>query len=243
MPIYAIYGFVRYVDEIVDTFYDYDREKIFIEFKEQTWRAIRERVSMNPILHAFQMTVNQYHIEDELIKAFLCSMEADLNLETCNYSDYQEYIYGSAEVVGLMCLRVFCDGDEQKYQRLKMPARRLGAAFQKVNFLRDMKSDYYDRGRVYFPNVTFEAFDRDAKSNIETDIQQDFDVAYQEGILELPQSARFGVYLAYIYYVKLFHKIKKSTPEKVLASRVRVPNVRKFTLLVRTYVKHQLNYI
>ncbi len=242
-PIYAIYGFVRYTDEIVDTFYDYDQSTLFQRFKDETWRAIQEKISMNPILQAFQLTVHQYHIEDELIAAFLRSMESDLELETCNPVDYQEYIYGSAEVVGLMCLRVFCQGDDEKYHQLKAPARRLGAAFQKVNFLRDMKSDYYDRGRVYFPNVEFTAFDQNTKAKIEADIQEDFDFAYREGILELPRSARLGVYLAYVYYVKLFNKIKKSTPEKILEARIRVPNARKLTLLVGTYVKHQFNYI
>jgi len=242
-PIYAIYGFVRYADEIVDTFYDYDQKTLFQQFEDETWRAITEGISMNPILQAFQLTVRKYQIEDELIEAFLKSMEADLDLETCNSTDYQEYIYGSAEVVGLMCLRVFCEGDEVMYQKLKEPAQSLGSAFQKVNFLRDMKSDYYERGRVYFPNVQFSAFDRDAKTKIEADIQKDFDFAYQKGILELPRSARLGVYLAYIYYVKLFHKIRKSTPEKVLEARIRVPNARKLTLLAKTYIQHQLNFI
>jgi len=242
-PIYAIYGFVRYADEIVDTFHDYDQKTLFQQFEDETWRAITEGISMNPILQAFQLTVRKYQIEDELIEAFLKSMKADLDLETCNSSDYQQYIYGSAEVVGLMCLRVFCEGDETMYQKLKNPAQSLGAAFQKVNFLRDMKSDYYERGRVYFPNVQFSAFDHDAKVKIEADIQKDFDFAYQEGILELPRSARLGVYLAYIYYVKLFHKIRKSTPEKILEARIRVPNARKLVLLAKTYIQHQLNFI
>ncbi|MCS7003873.1 MAG: phytoene/squalene synthase family protein [Cytophagales bacterium] len=233
-PIYAIYGFVRYADEIVDTFHHHDKKKLLEHFKEETYRAIEERISLNPVLHAFQLTVNQYHIEKELIDAFLYSMELDLYKSTYDENFYQTYIYGSAEVVGLMCLHVFCNGDKQLYNNLKEPARRLGAAFQKVNFLRDMKSDYLERGRIYFPNLNIENFDEKTKKLIEKDIQADFDAAL-EGIKKLPFSARTGVYLAYVYYLKLFEKIKTVEAKKVLQERIRVPDLAKIWLLFKSY--------
>ncbi len=241
-PIYGIYGFVRYADEIVDTFHGYDKKKLLDSFKKDTFQAIEDKISLNPILHSFQMVVNNYNIEHELITAFLHSMEMDLYFNEYNQTHYEEYIYGSAEVVGLMCLRVFCEGNEEAYQRLKPAACSLGSAFQKVNFLRDMKSDYFERGRTYFPNVDFKRFDYQAKKEIEADIQRDFDHAYT-GILQLPKSARLGVYLAYIYYLKLFRKIQETAPAKVMNERIRVPDTKKLTLLVKSYVKHQLNYI
>lgn len=241
-PIYGIYGFVRYADEIVDTFHGYDKKRLLDDFKKDTFQAIEDKISLNPILHSFQIVVNKYNIEHELITAFLHSMEMDLYFNEYNQTHYEEYIYGSAEVVGLMCLRVFCEGNEEAYQRLKPAARSLGSAFQKVNFLRDMKSDYFERGRTYFPNVDFKRFDYQAKKEIEADIQRDFDHAYT-GILQLPKSARLGVYLAYIYYLKLFRKIQETAPTKVMNERIRVPDTKKFTLLVKSYVKHQLNYI
>lgn len=242
LPIYAIYGFVRYADEIVDTFHGYNKKELLLKFKQDTYSAIEEGISLNPVLHSFQLVVNAYKIEKELIEAFLYSMEMDLYHQEYNNEGYQEYIYGSAEVVGLMCLRVFCEGDEAMYERLKAPAQSLGSAFQKVNFLRDMKSDYHERGRVYFPQVDFEKFDQDAKTAIEADIQKDFDDAYQ-GILKLPQGAKLGVYLAYIYYLKLFAKIKKLPPATILNQRIRVPDSRKMTLLVQTYFKYRFNYL
>jgi len=242
-PIYAIYGYVRYADEIVDTFHDYDKKTLLQRFKDDTYLAIQEKISLNPILHAFQQVVNQYHIEKELIEAFLRSMEMDLDKQHYDDSLYNEYIYGSAEVVGLMCLRVFCDGNNAEYQRLREPARRLGAAFQKVNFLRDMKSDFEERGRVYFPQVNFNDFNANSKAQIEADIKADFDFAYQNGILQLPDSARFGVYMAYTYYLKLFEKIQKMPIKKVQEERIRIPNVRKMSLLLKGFVKHQLNYV
>ncbi|GAB4196527.1 MAG: phytoene/squalene synthase family protein [Thermoflexibacter sp.] len=241
-PIYGIYGFVRYADEIVDTFHGYNKKRLLDDFKKDTFQAIEDKISLNPILHSFQIVVNKYNIEHELITAFLHSMEMDLYFNEYNQTHYEEYIYGSAEVVGLMCLRVFCEGNEEAYQRLKPAARSLGSAFQKVNFLRDMKSDYFERGRTYFPNVDFKRFDYQAKKEIEADIQRDFDHAYT-GILQLPKSARLGVYLAYIYYLKLFRKIQETAPTKVMNERIRVPDTKKFTLLVKSYVKHQLNYI
>lgn len=241
-PIYAIYGFVRYADEIVDTFHDYNKEQLLNRFREDTWRAIDEKISLNPVLHSFQKIVRTYHIDHELIEAFLVSMEMDLHENRYDDSLYHKYIYGSAEVVGLMCLKVFCNGDEDQYQSLKEPARSLGAAFQKVNFLRDMKSDFKERGRVYFPGVDFTEFNNDAKLAIEADIQKDFEDAYQ-GIIRLPKSARAGVYLAYTYYLKLFKKIKSSTTKTVLSERIRVPDANKFLILFGTYFKHRLNYL
>jgi phytoene/squalene synthetase len=242
LPVYAVYGFVRYADEIVYTFHNFDKNQLLQRFKEETYRAIDEQISLNPVLHAFQLIVNQYKIEMPLIDAFLHSMEMDLSENSYSQEGYEEYIYGSAEVVGLMCLRIFCEGDTAMYERLKIPAKRLGAAFQKVNFLRDMKSDFWERGRTYFPQVDFTKFDQEAKKLIEQDIQDDFDAAYQ-GIIALPKGARLGVYLAYIYYKKLFSKIKKLPPQTILNKRVRVTDSRKMTLWLQSYVKYKLNYI
>ncbi|MCC5946052.1 MAG: phytoene/squalene synthase family protein [Bernardetiaceae bacterium] len=241
-PIYAIYGYVRYADEIVDTFHDYDKATLFKRFRQETYLALEEGISSNPVLQAFQLVVREYDIELALIDAFLDSMEMDLHRNTYNESKYSEYIYGSAEVVGLMCLRVFCENDSALYDKLKAPARSLGAAFQKVNFLRDMKSDFDERGRVYFPHVQYHNFDIEAKAAIEADIQKDFEHAY-EGIIELPRTARFGVYLAYVYYLNLFNKIKKLPTQDLLSKRVRVPDSRKMMILVKSYFKHRLNYI
>ncbi|HAI76398.1 MAG TPA: phytoene synthase [Microscillaceae bacterium] len=242
LPIYAIYGFVRYADEIVDTFHEHDKKTLLERFKADTYLAIEEKISLNPVLHSFQMVVNQYHIERELIEAFLHSMEMDLYETAYDDSSYQEYIYGSAEVVGLMCLRVFCEGEDAQYKALREPARSLGAAFQKVNFLRDIRSDYKERGRTYFPEVDFNRFTVEDKKMIEADIQKDFDHAYT-GIVQLPKSARLGVYLAYVYYLKLFERIKKMPPQTILHQRVRVPDNRKMALLVQSYFKNMLGYV
>ncbi|MEO1628637.1 MAG: phytoene/squalene synthase family protein, partial [Bacteroidota bacterium] len=209
-PIYAVYGFVRFADEIVDTFHTYDKGSLLTRFRNDTYKAIEEKISLNPVLHAFQEVVNEYQIERELIDAFLDSMEMDLHFHTYEDSLYKKYIYGSAEVVGLMCLRVFCEGNTEMYDKLRDHACSLGSAFQKINFLRDMKSDFDERGRVYFPGVDFQYFTNEDKLLIEADIKADFDHAYQ-GIVRLPQGARFGVYLAYVYYTNLFQKIKRST--------------------------------
>lgn len=241
-PIYAIYGFVRYADEIVDTFHDFDKEKLLKKFWEDTYSAIDEGISLNPVLHSFQQVVNEYHIERELIEAFLVSMEMDLHKDTYTDELYKTYIYGSAEVVGLMCLRVFCEGDKEAYDKLKEPARALGSAFQKVNFLRDIKSDYKERGRVYFPGVDFRTFTKAEKEAIEEDIQKDFDFAYK-GIIALPKGARLGVYLAYIYYLKLFHKIKNLPADRIMNERIRIPDSNKLALLTKTYFMHRLNFI
>jgi phytoene/squalene synthetase len=239
-PIYAIYGFVRYADEIVDTFHEKDKAALLSDFKMQTFEAIEKQISLNPVLHCFQMVVNEYQIDHALIKAFLHSMEMDLLDIDYEQASYEEYIYGSAEVVGLMCLKIFCEGDETEYQRLLPPAKSLGSAFQKVNFLRDIKSDYYERGRVYFPGVDFNDFSISHKEKIEADIQKDFEDAYK-GIVELPRGARWGVYLAYTYYLKLFDKIKRFPPDKILEERVRVTDSKKLFLLLGSYVKHQFN--
>lgn len=242
LPIYSIYGFVRFADEIVDTFHGKDKATLLNRFRQDLDYALEEKVSLNPVLHSFQNVVHKYKIEKELIDAFLNSMEMDLFHQKYEDKLYNHYIYGSAEVVGLMCLRVFCEGNEAQYQHLKKSARRLGAAFQKVNFLRDMKSDFDERGRVYFPGVDFLQFSLKDKKDIEADIQADFDAAYV-GILQLPRGVRLGVYLAYVYYTKLFQKICNSTPIKVKQERIRVPDSRKLLLLFSSTLRHRLNLL
>lgn len=242
MPIYAIYGFVRFADEIVDTFHGHQKDELLTRFREDTYRALDERISLNPVLHCFQETVHRYGIERELIDAFLDSMEMDLHFSRYHDSLYKQYIYGSAEVVGLMCLRVFTNGDTTHYERLKAPACSLGSAFQKINFLRDMKSDFDERGRVYFPGVDFQRFTNDDKLTIEADIKKDLDDAYK-GIVKLPKGARFGVLLAYVYYTNLFAKIKRATAARVKQERIRVPDTRKVYLLFSTAVKHKMNLL
>lgn len=241
-PIYAIYGFVRLADEIVDTFHDFDKAKLLQRFISDTWQAIDERISTNPILHSFQLIVHRYDIDRDLIEAFLHSMEMDLHNHSYNANGYNEYIYGSAEVVGLMCLKVFCNGDEKEYNRLKEPARKLGAAFQKVNFLRDMKSDFSERGRIYFPGVDFNFFNDTMKKQIEDEIESDFNEAY-EGIKSLPSEAKFGVYVAYIYYRALLKRIRKEPAGVIRNARVRVPNKQKFALLLSSWVRYRLNFL
>ncbi len=242
IPVFSIYGFVRYADEIVDTFYDYDQQSLLSRFKAETYTAIAEGISLNPVLHSFQLVVNKFKIEHELIDAFLHSMEMDLYEKDYTQTGYEEYIYGSAEVVGLMCLRVFCEGNESEYQRLKGDARKLGAAFQKVNFLRDLKSDFQERGRVYFPGVDFTDFNSSSKQLIEADIQADFDAGYR-GIKALPKDAKMGVYLAYKYYLKLFDKIKNLPATQIQEERIRVPDYQKMILLGQTLIKNRLNLL
>ncbi|MHA6247317.1 phytoene/squalene synthase family protein [Pontibacter sp. CAU 1760] len=242
LPIYAIYGFVRCADEIVDTFHAYDKRKLLAEFKQQTYQALEAGISLNPVLHAFQCVVKEYSIDTDYIDAFLKSMEMDLDDHVYDSALYQEYIYGSAEVVGLMCLKVFCQGDAAMFERLKKPACSLGAAFQKVNFLRDMESDYKERGRVYFPKVEYAKFSNTCKAEIEADILQDFRDAYT-GIMALPRSARMGVYLAYVYYRKLFRKIQSLPATHIMKERVRVPDNTKLALLLGSYLKYRFNAI
>ncbi len=241
-PIYAIYGFVRFADEIVDTFHDYNKAELLQRFWKDTYTAIEEGISLNPVLHAFQEVVHKYGIDTELIDAFLRSMEMDLHFSNYEDSKYKEYIYGSAEVVGLMCLKVFCEGNQEEYDKLKDTACALGSAFQKINFLRDMKSDFDERGRVYFPGVDFNKFDNEQKAIIEQDIKADFDYAYT-GIVQLPKGARFGVYLAYIYYINLFQKIKSSSALLVKEERIRVPDSRKVYLLFSSAIRARLNLL
>jgi len=241
-PIYAIYGFVRLADEIVDTFHDFDKASLLQRFEKDTWQAIEEGISTNPILQSFQLVVNKFQIDHELIKAFLHSMAMDLHNNVYDSNEYNEYIYGSAEVVGLMCLKVFCDGNQEEFEKLRLPAKKLGAAFQKVNFLRDMKSDFKERGRVYFPGVDFNSFNDQVKLEIEKEIEDDFNDAYQ-GILNLPDDAKFGVYVAYIYYKALLRKIKKLPANSIQSTRIRVPNKEKFALLCSSWFKYRLNLI
>ena len=242
MPVYSIYGFVRYADEIVDTFHEHDKQRLFNSFVAQTWQAIEDKISLNPVLDAFQWVVNKYEIDHTLITAFLASMDMDLTKACYDPVSYQKYIYGSAEVVGLMCLQVFCEGNMAQYAQLEPSAKSLGAAFQKVNFLRDVQSDYADRGRVYFPGVDLTRFGPEDKGKIEADIEADFKHAYQ-GIKQLPPGARLGVYLAYAYYKRLFAKIKHTPPAKILQSRIRVPDAQKLLILCSSYFKHRLNLI
>jgi phytoene/squalene synthetase len=234
-PIYGIYGFVRLADEIVDSFHGYDQAAMLERLTADTWEAIDTGLSTNPILHAFQDVVRTYKIPRDLIEAFLRSMEMDLHKDRYERHGYDDYIYGSAEVVGLMCLKVFCEGDEAEYEKLVAPARSLGAAFQKVNFLRDMKADYEDLGRVYFPGVDFGRFTDECKARIEAEIEKDFAHAYR-GIQQLPEGSRFGVYLAYLYYRKLFAKIRSTPAARIREKRIRVSNPRKVLLLARSYV-------
>ena len=243
MPIYGIYGFVRFADEIVDTFHDYDKKLLLEEFRKDTFKAIETGISLNPILHSFQLVVNEYRIDSELIVAFLDSMEMDLFKSNYESKDlYEKYIYGSAEVVGLMCLQVFCKEDRTLYESLIPAARSLGAAFQKVNFLRDMTSDMEERGRVYFPGIDFNAFGENDKESIVADIQKDFDDAL-EGIKRLPKGARRGVYLAYVYYLQLFKKIKQAPIQRLLTERIRVNDGQKALLYGRTVFQNMLNML
>lgn len=241
-PIYAIYGFVRFADEIVDTFHDHNKEDLLSRFKDDTYRAIEERISLNPILHSFQSTVNKYNIENSLIEKFLNSMEMDLHKSNYNSDEIKEYIIGSAEVVGLMCLRVFCEGNNLLYNKLSPYARSLGSAFQKVNFLRDLNADYIGLGRIYFPSIKMSQWNSCSKMDIEKSIEADFNEAL-EGIKRLPRTSRLGVYVAYVYYRSLFKKIKNTSAELVLKQRIRIPNSDKARLLAYSYVKHQLNLI
>lgn len=241
-PIYNIYGFVRFADEIVDTFHEYDKATLLAEFKAETYNAIERGISLNPILQSFQETVNEYNIGFDLIDAFFNSMEMDLTQSSYTDEKYSEYIYGSAEVVGLMCLCVFCEGDKEMYNRLKPYAQALGAAFQKVNFLRDANADCQQLGRTYFPGVDFSNFTFCSKRKIEDDISIDFANAYK-GIAQLPATARFGVYVAYKYYLSLFNKIKKAKPKSILHKRFRIPNYGKAFILAKASLRAQLNIL
>jgi phytoene synthase len=241
-PIYSIYGFVRFADEIVDSFHGFDKEALLADFKIQTYKAIAEGISLNPILNSFQWAVNKYAIPMDLIDTFLNSMEMDLNKQFYSKEQYELYILGSAEVVGLMCLKVFVEGNDAEYERLKPSAMKLGSAFQKINFLRDLKDDFQTLGRTYFPGINMEEFNATVKKEIEADIEADFRAGY-EGILQLPKNARFGVYMAYKYYFKLFKKIKAKSAQNILTERIRIPNYRKMRILLTSYVRHNLNML
>ncbi|WP_294201105.1 phytoene/squalene synthase family protein [Chryseobacterium sp. sg2396] len=241
-PIYAIYGYVRLADEIVDSFHDYNKEKLLSKFKEETFQALEDRISLNPILQSFQETVHKYDIDRQLIIQFLKSMEMDLQKIDYNSDLYKEYILGSAEVVGLMCLQIFVNGDKEQYEALRPSAMILGSAFQKVNFLRDMKDDYYTLGRSYFPDLDMSLFDNNVKLTIEKEIEEEFRLALI-GIKKLPASSRFGVYLAYKYYVCLFKKIKRKSAEKILSERIRISNGAKISLMMSCYVQYKTSFL
>ena len=241
-PIYSIYGFVRFADEIVDTFHDFNKKELLDEFKIDTYRAIERGISLNPVLNSFQKVVNDYQIDHKLIETFLKSMEMDLEKKEYSEEAYKDYILGSAEVVGLMCLRVFVKGNQKMYDDLTPYAMALGSAFQKINFLRDLHADYLGMGRVYFPNVELKELDPETKAALEDDIEIDFNKGL-EGIKLLPKDSRFGVYVAYIYYRKLFNKIKSLHPERILEERISIPNSQKMALFASSYVRHSLNLL
>jgi phytoene/squalene synthetase len=241
-PIYSIYGFVRFADEIVDTFHDFNKKELLDEFKLETYRAIERGISLNPVLNSFQKVINDYNVDHKLIDTFLKSMEMDLEKKEYTEEGYKEYILGSAEVVGLMCLRVFVKGNKKMYDELTPYAMSLGSAFQKINFLRDLHADYLGMGRVYFPNVELTKLDSATKASLEDDIQLDFNKGL-EGIKLLPKNSRFGVYVAYIYYLKLFNKIKSLHPERIMEERISIPNSQKMVLFASSYVRHSLNLL
>lgn len=237
-PIYAIYGFVRYADEIVDTFHHHDKAQLIADFRKETDVAIAQKISLNPVLHAFQLVVNKYHINHDLIDAFLNSMEMDLDKVEYDREAYEKYIYGSAEVIGLMCLKIFCESHTALYDSLVPFARSLGSAFQKINFLRDIRSDYEERGRTYFPQVDFTRFSESDKQAIEDDIQIDFDKGLK-GIRLLPDGCRQGVYIAYVYYLELFKKIRATSAATISQKRIRVSDQRKIWLMAQAMVKNK----
>lgn len=241
-PIYAIYGFVRFADEIVDSFEGYPQKELLERFWKDTYQALEDKISLNPILNSFQQVVHAYEIDYDLIETFLKSMEMDLYKYEYDEAGYKAYILGSAEVVGLMCLKVFVDGNQERYLALKEPAMQLGSAFQKINFLRDLHADYQSLGRTYFPGVDLDNFNEEVKASIEADIDIDFKAGY-EGIKKLPKGARFGVYIAYVYYYSLFKKIRKTHCDLILNERVRISNKRKYGLFLSSYLRHTINWI
>jgi phytoene synthase len=241
--IYSIYGFVRFADEIVDSFHGFDKKYLIDDFEKEYYKAIEAGISLNPILNSFQHTVKQYNITDDLIQSFLKSMKLDLiKSDYHNKEEIEDYIYGSADVVGLMCLKAFVAGNESKYEKLKMEAMRLGSAFQKVNFLRDLKDDNLILNRNYFPGIDLNSFDENAKSKIIKEIEDDFKVAYQ-GIVKLPVEAKFGVYTAYIYYKKLLKKLENTPCHEIGNERIRVSNYSKAGLLAKSFVSYKLRMV
>ena len=240
--IYNIYGFVRFADEIVDSFHNYNKEVLFNDFSVDLEKALLNKIHLNPILNSFQHTFHKYKIDKELVESFMKSMRMDLIKKKYSVEEYKEYIYGSADVVGLMCLEVFVQGDNSLYNKLKNNAMKLGSAFQKVNFLRDLKADKEDLNRTYFPNTKFEKLSESEKNEIIIDIEDDFKKGLQ-GIKELPIEAKFGVFMAYRYYNQLLKKLKKTPATEIINRRIRVPNLKKLELLTRSYVKYQLNLL
>ncbi|WP_299160167.1 squalene/phytoene synthase family protein [uncultured Tenacibaculum sp.] len=244
VAIYNIYGFVRFADEIVDSFHKYNKEELLNRFENDYYLSKKEGISLNPILNSFVHTVNMYSISDDLVQAFLKSMRADLyKTEYTTEEEYKEYIYGSADVVGLMCLKVFVNGNDKRYNELKEAAMRLGSAFQKVNFLRDLKDDYEVLNRSYFPNINLEKLNDSSKELIIKEIEEDFEYAFKNGVLKLPVEAKFGVFIAYRYYKKLLKKLKATPSSKIMDTRIRISNPMKINLLARSYVKYKLNLI
>ena len=241
--IYNIYGFVRFADEIVDTFHSYNKMELFNRFEESLYLAISNKISLNPILNSFQMTVNLYHIDIDYIKSFMTSMRWDLSKKTYKTEkEYKDYIYGSADVVGLMCLKVFVKGDKRLFEKLKKPAMHLGSAFQKVNFLRDLKSDTENLNRLYFPDVNIDSFDENSKSKIINEIKEDFKQG-KTGIFQLPNESKFGVYTAYKYYLRLLKKLKKTPSTEIKSKRIRVANYQKADVLARSFIRYQFNLL
>ena len=241
--IYNIYGFVRFADEIVDSFHEFNKKELLDLFEKDLKKSINDKISLNPILNSFQKTLHKYDIEYELVDSFLNSMKLDLEKNKyLSKKEFDQYVYGSADVVGLMCLKVFVKGNQQQYGELKPYAMSLGSAFQKVNFLRDLKADHDGLNRSYFPNLNIEKFDESSKQRILNEIDQDFSHALK-GIFKLPSSAKFGVYSAYKYYLKLLNKLRKTHPLKIKSSRIRVPNYQKVNVLARSYVRYRLNIL
>jgi phytoene synthase len=241
-PIYAIYGFVRFADEIVDSFHEYNKPELLDEFRNETYKSIERGISLNPILNNFQQVVNEYRIDRWHIDTFLKSMEMDLHDTQYDQQGYEEYILGSAEVVGLMCLKVFVEGDEDRYNELKYYAMKLGSAFQKINFLRDFNADLQGLGRMYFPQLRTHEFTEEIKREIEADTRKDFELGY-EGIKRLPKNARFGVYVAYKYYSNLLDKICSMPPQRIMQERVRIPDNQKYALFFGSFVRHSFNLL
>ena len=241
--IFNIYGFVRLADEIVDTFHEYPKKELLEDFEKELWRSVDNKISLNPILNSFQHTVNKYSIPKDLINSFLESMKMDLEKKEYNsVEEYRKYIYGSADVVGLMCLKVFVKGSESSFAELSPFAISLGSAFQKVNFLRDLKDDSNVLNRVYFPNVDMNNFNEKSKKEIILEIEKDFEKAVK-GIVKLPKNSKFAVYIAYRYYNKLLKKLKRTSSENIVKKRIRIHNLQKFIVIARSYVKYQLNLI
>ena len=241
--IYNIYGFVRFADEIVDSFHSYNKMELFNRFEESLYLAISNKISLNPILNSFQMTVNLYDIDIDYIKSFMTSMRWDLSKKTYKTEkEYKDYIYGSADVVGLMCLKVFVKGDKRLFEKLKKPAMHLGSAFQKVNFLRDLKSDTENLNRLYFPDVNIDSFDEYSKSKIINEIKEDFKQG-KTGIFQLPNESKFGVYTAYKYYLRLLKKLKKTPSTEIKSKRIRVANYQKADVLARSFIRYQFNLL